>query len=252
MEPIESMGSVCRRAAGVPLVLTRVLIGAATALTLACPAAGVYRCTNAAGEVDYSDTECAEDVAAKQELDIRARNPNTGAADTSDNPYSLVNQAYTIKRREAAARRRAAATGIGLSPDDPTGLARVDAALAALDRDERALQAELGGASLRARWAQEDVTEIKRQRAELLPVQERLQARVRQAAAASAAAAEARAAAAEAQTQDPYACARRAGIPVRNRDAPAWARTHEAVVPAVRKDNTYSTGSLQALPKKGK
>ncbi|WP_295451512.1 DUF4124 domain-containing protein [uncultured Thiodictyon sp.] len=126
-----------------PLVLT-LLLGGATTLTVPSTAtAGTYRCTNAAGEVSYSEVNCPADF-AKQELDIPARNPDSAPAADAADPYSILNQARSIDEQQAAkakARAEAREREAQAQARDAEQRAR-DAELRARDAEARAAQAQ--------------------------------------------------------------------------------------------------------------
>ena len=104
------------------------------ALALAGPPAamaGAYRCTSATGELTFSDRPCPPDAPRQQAVRIPtpapAPPPGTGRATPADDPYSIVNQARMIERREAqeAARRAADAAAtqaaVPAQPAAPNG-----------------------------------------------------------------------------------------------------------------------------------
>ena len=57
--------------------------------------AGIYRCTNAAGEVFYSDTICPPSF-SRETVNIQSRSTSTSSPPAIDNPYSIMNQARMI------------------------------------------------------------------------------------------------------------------------------------------------------------
>ena len=158
--------------------LALTLVGAAIASTVAWPAvAGLYKCTNTAGEVSFSNVECPAGF-AKQELDIPTGGPSADPGSGAENPYSLVNQARMIEQREALQRQEPAydpaQTQPGLSPEERSELGRIENDLSNLEHSARSLRSGLSGSSIRARWTREDLSKLSEKRAHLLRERENI------------------------------------------------------------------------------
>lgn len=164
-----------------PLALTLVLVGATLALSVpGRVAAGIYKCKNGDGTVLYSNSPCIDDNSGSKVNVYTGQSAAPPAVD--NNAFSVINQARMLDRSKEQKRRDAAMKAIGKSPDYRTAVQRIDSALAQLDRDESALQSQLGDESVSARWAQEDVASIQAQRAQLLQVRANVVAQMKDAA----------------------------------------------------------------------
>jgi len=128
--------------------------------------AAIYRCTNAAGEVGFSDEPCPAGFAADT-LDIQSRPARDTSGRTADNnPYSAIEQVKRLEReqgRHKAPRRNAA------NPDHHARLQEIKERLRTLARSERNLRDDLGGdvSPIRKRWAREELATVLEQQAQL-------------------------------------------------------------------------------------
>ncbi|WP_295584756.1 DUF4124 domain-containing protein [uncultured Lamprocystis sp.] len=128
--------------------------------------AAIYRCTNAAGEVGFSDEPCPTGVAT-DELDIQSRPSRRASGRTADdNPYSAIEQVKRLEReqgRHKTPRRDAA------NPDHHARLRDIKEQLRTLARGERNLRDDLGGdaSPIRKRWAREELATLLEQQAQL-------------------------------------------------------------------------------------
>jgi hypothetical protein len=148
-----------------PLVLTLGI--SIAALNNSNPAmAAIYRCTNAAGEVGFSDEPCPAGFAADT-LDIQSRPARSTSGRTADNnPYSVIEQVKRLEReqgRHQTPRRDAA------NPDHHARLQDIKERLRTLARSERNLRDDLGGdvSPIRKRWAREELATVLEQQAQL-------------------------------------------------------------------------------------
>jgi hypothetical protein len=127
--------------------------------------AAIYRCTNAAGEVGFSDEPCPAGFASDA-LDIQSRPARGASGRTADNnPYSAIEQVKQLEReRERAGRNRDAA-----NPDHHARLQDIKERLRTLARSERNLRDDLGGdvSPIRKRWAREELATVLEQQAQL-------------------------------------------------------------------------------------
>jgi len=67
-------------------------------------AAGIYRCTNAAGEVGYSDEPCPAGFASDA-LDIQSRPARSASGRTAHDPYSPIEQVKQLERERERERQ---------------------------------------------------------------------------------------------------------------------------------------------------
>jgi len=131
--------------------------------------AAIYRCTNAAGEVGFSDEPCPAGFAT-DELDIQSQ-PARGASSrrTDDNPYSAIEQVKRLEKERAGRGRYTTSRRDAANPDHHARLQDIKEQLRTLARGERNLRDDLGGnaSPIRKRWAREELATLLEQQAQL-------------------------------------------------------------------------------------
>jgi hypothetical protein len=131
--------------------------------------AAIYRCTNAAGEIGFSDEPCPAGFATDA-LDIQSR-PSRGTSGrrTDDNPYSAIEQVKRLEQERASRGRYTTSRRDAANPDHHARLQDIKERLRTLARSERNLRDDLGGdvSPIRKRWAREELATVLEQQAQL-------------------------------------------------------------------------------------
>jgi hypothetical protein len=134
---------------------------------------GVYKCTNAEGEVYFSDIACPANFDKKEmRLDRPAANSQTQTEDY--NPYSVAEQVRRIEERERQQRRH---TNTSNGSQRPSAGGHVDRArLGSIEEQLRKVEKEIADlrsglnrqSGIRARWTREKLAEARLKRTQLL------------------------------------------------------------------------------------
>ncbi len=140
------------------------------ALSSPSPAiAAIYRCTNAAGEIGFSDEPCPAGFATDA-LDIQSRpSGGTSGRRSDDNPYSAIEQVKRLEQERAGRGRSTTPRRDTANPDHHARLQDIKEQLRTLARGERNLRDDLGGnaSPMRKRWAREELATLLEEQAQL-------------------------------------------------------------------------------------